>query len=135
MRSLLLPLAVVFLAVTGCDDPEPGEVDTIPIDDERLAMQVVDRDATTGEVRSWASAPLDAADDRWLAYPGRVRLQIEHGLGRAPNGVQVYLSFTEDGRLPALAAGDLARIEVANEEHVIVWNDTNGNYFARVVVF
>ncbi|AKF06864.1 hypothetical protein [Sandaracinus amylolyticus] len=135
MRTVLLRFALATLVLAGCGLTPPGEIVFIPLTDPLLAQQVVDVDATTGEVRSWASAPLDSEDDRWIPYPGRVRIQVDHDLGRAPNGVLVYLSFTEDGRTPALAAGDLARIEVSNEEHVVVWNDTNGNYFARVVVF
>ncbi|UJR80550.1 hypothetical protein [Sandaracinus amylolyticus] len=137
MRNALA-LAVLALAlapIAGCERTPPGEIVVIPLGDDLLAHQVIDRDATTGEVRSWASAPLDAEDDTWIPYPGRIRIQVEHDLGRAPNGVLVYLSFTDDGRTPALAAGDLARIEVVNEDHVVIWNDTNGNYFARVVVF
>jgi hypothetical protein len=120
-------------AITACGKPPPGNLDVLTPDDSRLAMAVSDRDPMTGAVRSWASAPW--AGGEWIRYPGRIQLDVSHGLGRVPNVVLVYLSFAPDGRNPALAAGDLARIVEADETHVVVWNDTNGSYFARIVVF
>jgi hypothetical protein len=51
-----------------------------------------------------------------------------------PTSVFVYLSFVQTGTSPALAAGDLARVVDVDASTVTVWNDTNGSYFARVVV-
>ncbi len=70
-----------------------------------------------------------------MEYDGHIQLDIEHELGRTPSGVLVYISFTPDGMIPALAAGDLAQIRAIDANHVVVWNNTNGQYFARVVVF
>lgn len=140
VRPSLVALACalsVSLSFSACDTPDPsaGDVDVLAPTDPRLAMAVADVDPMTGEVRSWATAPLDAEDDAWIGYPGNVQLDISHGLGRTPNAVLVYLAFTPDGRFPALAAGDLARIIEVDASHVVVANGTNGNYFARVVVF
>lgn len=138
LRSCLVALALAgALSLPACDTPDPsgGDVDVLAPTDPRLAMAVADVDPMTGEVRSWATAPLDGEDDAWIAYPGNIQLDISHGLGRAPNGVLVYLAFTPDGRFPALAAGDLARIIEVDASHVVVANGTNGDYFARVVVF
>jgi len=52
-----------------------------------------------------------------------------------PTGVLTYISFTADGFDPSQAAGDLARLVSVTPDHVTVWNDTNGSYFARIVVF
>jgi hypothetical protein len=71
---------------------------------------------------------------RWLPYPPRGQVQVEHSLGRVPTTVFVYLSFMPTGVSPALAAGDLARVVEVDASTVTVWNDTNGSYFARVVV-
>lgn len=137
LGPLLVALACALSLLPACDAPDPSadDVDVIPPSDPRLAMAVADIDATSGEVRSWATAPLDAEGDEWIAFPGNIQLDISHGLGRTPNGVLVYLAFTPDGEFPALAAGDLARIIEVDETHVVVANGTNGNYFARVVLF
>ncbi len=85
------------------------------------------------EIRSWATVPW--AGHPWIAYPGRAVLDIDHGLDRMPQGVLVYLAFTEDGANPGLAAGDLAQLREITEDRVVVWNNTNSTFFVRVVVF
>lgn len=81
----------------------------------------------------WESAPWSGTD--WIAYSPRTQLHISHPLGHTPRAVLVYISFVAAGTTPALAAGDLARIVQVSESDVTIWNDTNGTYFARVVIF
>lgn len=69
----------------------------------------------------------------WLDYPGRITLRLEHGLGREPSSVLVYLAFDAAGQGPALAAGDLSRVVSVDAQYITVRNDTEGDYFARVV--
>jgi hypothetical protein len=86
---------------------------------------------------AWESAPWGGPGSgvHWLPFGAREQLQVQHGLGRVPTGVITYISFVEDGQNPGQAAGDLAQIVEVTADHVTVWNDTNGMYFARVVVF
>ncbi len=79
----------------------------------------------------WESAPWNS---RWIPFPGRGQVLVEHSLNRVPRVVQCYLAFVQDGTNPVLAAGDLCRIAHIDEQSVTVWNDTNGQYFLRVVV-
>lgn len=83
----------------------------------------------------WESSPWSGTDVHWLPYGPHVQLQVQHGLTRMPTGVITYISFVENGLDPSQAAGDLARIVEVTEDHVTVWNDTNGSYYARIVVF
>lgn len=139
--SWTLPAAAALAAVivTGCEKPPPGGVVTISrstdggLLSESATVPPMPDDG--GVVESWESAPWMPQDVGWIPYPGHVQLDIEHGLGREPQGVLVYLSFTPDGRNPGLAAGDLAQLRAVDETHVVVWNNTNGDYYARVVVF
>lgn len=140
-RALSVGLALA-LGSGGCGKPPAGGVDIVPSgpDDTRLAFASVSPMGATGDdVSSWESVPWrDEAHPEvvrpWIPYPGHVQLQVHHEQGRIPRAVLVYLSFVENGQNPALAAGDLARVVDVNEEFVTVWNDTNGAYFARVVL-
>lgn len=125
-------IVIAALLGAGCGKPPPGGVVAYDQGAPELAMSGVD--ATTGV---WQSAPWggEGSGVTWIAYPGRVQVQVEHGLGRVPTGVLVYLSFLENGDDPALAAGDLARVTQIDETHVTIWNDTNAGYYARIVVF
>jgi hypothetical protein len=115
----------------ACGRPAPGSVVVFMASSPELAMASVDP-----ETGSWQSAPWadEAGMVQWLPYPPRGQIQVEHGLGRVPTSVFVYLSFMRSGATPALAAGDLARVVDVDASTVTVWNDTNGSFFARVVV-
>ncbi len=141
MRHLSLPLAFVLAATlsvsvagTGCGRPPPGMLFDFPADAPELAQASFD--PVSGV---WESAPWEGAS--WLPFPGQVQLRVAHGLGRVPRVVLVYLTFREvplGGDVeapPALAAGDLARVIEVTDTTITVWNDTNGNYFARVVAY
>lgn len=127
---LLSGAAGVGLGVVGlgaCGRPQPDVLVIYPVDAPELAMA-----STDPETGSWQSAPWSGID--WIPYPPRGQIQVEHALGRVPTTVMIYLSFDPDGSTPALAAGDLARVVDVDASTVTVWNDTNGRYFARVVV-
>jgi hypothetical protein len=113
----------------ACGRPAPGGVVIFTASSPELAMASIDP-----ETGSWESAPWSPADTGWIPYPPRGQVQLEHRLGREPRTVLVYLSFDRAGTSPALAAGDLARVIDVDESTITIWNDTNGSYFARVVL-
>lgn len=128
--SLTAGSAVAVIAfLPACGRPGAGGLVVFAAGDPLLAMASIDP-----ESGSWESAPWVPGEMGWIPYPGRGQIQVEHGLGRVPRTVLVYLSFDRTGASPGLAAGDLARLIDADETTVTVWNDTNGSYFARVVV-
>lgn len=83
----------------------------------------------------WESVPWSAPDAPWLPYPPQATVQVEHGLGRIPREVSVYLSFDAMGSEPAPAAGDLARVISVDEMTLSVRNDTNARLFVRIVAY
>ena len=83
----------------------------------------------------WESAPWAAPGSSWLPYPGQATIEVEHGLGRVPRSVEVYISFAEDGSESAMAAGDLSRLITVNDTTLAVRNDTNAQLFARIVAY
>jgi hypothetical protein len=126
-------LAVLVFA-GACEKPPADRETRILLGDPRTDP-VLDPEVLgpNESARSWATAPWFGHP--WLEYQGRALLNVDHDLGRMPQGVLVYISFTEDGKNPGLAAGDLAQIREVTSERVVIWNNTNGEYFARIVVF
>jgi hypothetical protein len=49
--------------------------------------------------------------------------------------VLAYLSFDPEGASAALAAGDLATVVAVSESTVTLRNDTNSEFFLRVVAY
>jgi hypothetical protein len=122
------------LTASSCGKPGPGPTAMYNIDggfEAGLPMAMID--PTTG---TWESSPWgdDGGVVSWIPYGPHQQLDLEHGLGRIPDEVLVYISFFPGGQSPSQAAGDLARIVAVTADRVIVWNDTNGSYYARVVV-
>ncbi len=128
--SIALLAFVSSLAIGACTGTPPAGILVVyTTDSPELAMASIDP-----ESGSWESAPWRQSEDsRWLPYPSRGQLQLEHNLGRTPQNIIVYLAFERTGEAPAQASGNLARIVDADETTLTIWNDTNGNYFARVV--
>ncbi|QQR88890.1 MAG: hypothetical protein IPJ88_11725 [Myxococcales bacterium] len=84
----------------------------------------------------WQSGAWTGSDaEPWIQYNGRVLLRLEHRLGRVPSAILVYLSFSSDGRSAALSAGDMAHIISADEQFVEISNQTNSDFYARVVLY
>lgn len=128
---LCLSLGLLSLATfaPGCGKPGPGNVNVFSLDGS-LPNAMIDPLSMT-----WETSPWTGPDVHWLPYGPHVQLQIQHGLGRMPTAVLTYISFVDSGQNPSQAAGDLARLVEVTDDHVTVWNDTNGSFFARVVVF
>ncbi len=101
--------------------------------DERVELSETDLPGASLDARGvWESVPLSGT--AWNSYPGRATLVFPHQLGRVPRIVQVFLAFDESGRGAGLAAGDLARVMAATDQAIEIKNDTDGDYFVRVVV-
>lgn len=134
-REAWLGMAALVALAVGCEKPPPDGVTRIREDDELLAGQATEPEAPAMDepIRSWSSTPWNGQP--WIPYPGRAVLDIDHPLDRVPHGVLVYVSFTEDGLNPGLAAGDLAQVREMTADRVVIWNNTNGAYFVRVVLF
>lgn len=130
LRALLGVSTALSLGpvLASCGLPGAGELIVYTSASPELARASIDP-----ETGSWQSAPWAADGVTWLPYPGQGRLQLEHGLGRVPTTVLVYLSFDRSGASPGLASGDLAHLIDADATTVTLRNATNGNYFARVV--
>ena len=83
----------------------------------------------------WESAgwpPSPGCD--WLPFDGRTTVELPHTLGRTPRSVEIYLAFEPDGRMAAPAAGDLARIVGVDGATVQLRNETNEDFFLKVVL-
>lgn len=133
-RWILTSIALVLPLLASCQKPAAGNTTEILLGDDRTMPVTEPPSPAPGErVLSWATAPWTGHP--WLRYDGTAVLRIEHELGRAPNGVQVWISFTQDGLNPGMAAGDLAQIRRISDTDIEIWNNTSGSYFARVVVF
>ena len=116
------------LALTACGLPT-GDTIVYPIDSPELANASVSAEGV------WESAPWPAPGVTWLPYPGQATLEVEHGLGRVPRAVLVYISFSEDGSQSALASGDLSRVIAVDASTLSIRNDTNAQLFARFVAY
>lgn len=105
---------------------------SIDLDDAELEM------AGTTDSGQWQSAPW--TDSVWISLGAREQVEIMHGLGREPTGVQVYLSFTDDDRGDSTprrsfpAAGDVSNLGAITDSSVTVINTTDGEFWMRLVL-
>lgn len=137
MTRCLTSLLVVTIALLGssCGKPGPGNLVVLRLaPDGGLPEAMSLADGGAWESSPWAS-PDGGTPVHWLYYGPHEQLHVQHSLGRVPTGVLTYISFVESGVDPSLAPGDLARLVDVTDDHVTVWNDTNGVYYARIVVF
>jgi len=121
MRRALASLALLTAA---CSLPTG---DTFVYDAASPELANASVDATTGV---WESSPWDGAD--WLPYPPQATLVLEHGLGRVPRDVWVYISFSPDGGESSLASGDLARFVDRDASTLTIRNGSEVDLFVRV---
>ena len=119
-------LALLLLAPAGCTDAGAQE---------RIELGPGDLPPSAGVVATgdtWQSVAWSG--DPWHSFRGETTLVISHSLGRAPTSVLVYLAFDENGGGPGLATGDMARIVEATADRVTIRNDTEADFFCRVVL-
>jgi len=109
--------------------------DAAALDPLELESTCAETQLLGGEIAAWESAgwPPDPRCD-WLPFDGRRTVELSHGLGRTPADIAIYLAFEPDGRMGAPAAGDLARILAADETTVHLRNETNQDFFLKVVL-
>ena len=119
-RFIIISVSAIWLSL-GCSDGPTIDLRTA---DLPPSAGVDDRD-------QWQSS---AWDQDWLEYPGNTTLRVEHGLGRIPRTVLVYMSFSPDGHGAGLAAGDAARVSSVDEQHVAVQNATEEDFFVRITI-
>lgn len=128
MRALL----VFLLLAQACGD-DASAMD--PIDVTLDMLPCASATPSTGE--PWESAPWPpAATDacNWFPYDGDTSYRFEHGLGRSPRTILVYVSFDADGRRSNVAPGDATRIISADASIVELRNGTNQDFYAKVVL-
>lgn len=138
IRRLVLVVTFAACALLGssCGKPGPGNVLTLVLaPDGSMLDGGLPQAMVIPSTDTWESSPWTGTDVHWLPYGPHEQLDVQHSLGRMPTGVITYISFTENGFDPSQAAGDLARLVEVTPDHVTVWNDTNGSYFARIVLF
>lgn len=121
-------LAGLALALAAACSGFQGPVEDIPADDPRLDGASESPDGI------WESQPWSDPSLPWIEFPPRTTVGLEHGLGRTPRVVLVYLSFDAEGTRAALASGDLALTIDIDEQWVRILNDTNAVFFFRVVL-
>ena len=104
----------------------------------------LDKLASSGEAGAgWQSAPLpttatcDPEVDggmltSWTKLGGRRKLELEHGLGRAPVLVLSYIAYKESGCGGTLASGDVVSILGVDDRRLILQNATKEQFFLRV---
>lgn len=135
MRAALLAAALGALAV-GCAEPtEPAQcigVVEVGCGDGGLPGAYVD-DASGAWVSSGWEGP-------HFSYPRLTTVRLCHGLGRAPNSVELYAAFSETGNL-AQQIGSAATFipscgmeRGVNDRSVLVRNGGGQDFFARVVL-
>lgn len=73
-------------------------------------------------------------DELLLRFPAARKFQMVHGLREKPVDVSVFVSFFADGVPQSLAAGDEARLVIA-EDYVEVHNNTCADFFVRLTAW
>ncbi len=81
----------------------------------------------------WQNVPWSGAP--WTRYPAASTLTLEHGLGRQPANVSVYIAFDDTGASSALSAGDITQIREVTDTVVTLHNATQEDFFIRVVLY
>ncbi len=93
--------------------------------------------ACASEVRDgWQSSPWQSDDANcvYLPFQGQTTYRFFHTLGETPLSVDLYVSFTAEGTSVAPPAGDMSRILEVNDAYVDIRNQTNEDFFVRVVL-
>ena len=102
--------------------------------DERNEIFDLPSDSLNGGGTMWESSPWAGSGVEWVAYRGASTVAVHHTLGRVPMSVTVFLSFNSTGEAPSAAAGDLASIGAVTDDLVEITNNTDGDYYIRIVL-
>ncbi len=70
----------------------------------------------------------------WMLFDEKTTINLAHPLGRRPQSVEIYLSFSRDGSASTLGTGDSALIMQSCATDVTIRNNTGQRFFARVVI-
>lgn len=138
MRWLAGVLSVFALA--ACESKDVKSVYEIPIAELPCAYGFPDDEMGGESGDFWASAPFPDAEGEldegceWLPFPGLSLLEIEHGLGRTPSQISIYISFAPNGESSTISSGDSGRIVGADERFVVVENFTEQRFYLRVEI-
>lgn len=134
MRRAVALAVLGFLC--GCGQADIGETVYTAAD-----MPCASLDATSGIWTSttWPMADVTPDADAgigcgFLPLPPRERVILEHGLGRAPGPVLVYISFQPAGVGATLASGDPVRIIDVTDSQLTLENHTSQGFYIRVVL-
>lgn len=128
-------LRLAALAALGLLVGAPANIGCRTADaQERITLSLSELPASAGLGSNGTWQSVAWRGDDWHRFPGRAELELAHGLGEEPQLVMVYLSFAPDGDPSALAAGDLAQIISVDSIAVTLLNQTNQDYFLRVVI-
>lgn len=123
-RSVVL--LVLGLAAAGCDGADAQERVELRLDDLPPSAGV------EAAAESWQSVGWQG--DPWHAYGGETTLAVAHELGRVPQSVLVYVAFDPSGGGAGLATGDMARVVEVTADRVTIRNDTEADFFCRIVL-
>lgn len=126
-EQLLAALMLAFASATGCACAPT--CNTFPEDDQPVTYA---GGATSGDV--YMSSPWTGP---LLEFPGGMQYTLEHHLGAAPQWIESYLAFSDDGvgggGAIAQAAGNEATVVGADTATITVANTTCSSFFVLVV--
>ena len=105
---------------------------------EALAQEEVEVVAPCASTEDgvWESSPWRGESETcfYLPFSSRTTYRFLHDLGRQPRSVDLYVSFDDAAASVAPPAGDMSRILEVTDEVVVVQNQTNEDFFVRVVL-
>lgn len=139
-----MPYRLAFLLASGvlivaCDDHPKTKV----VESTELPAA-----GETPDGLGWQSVPFPASKDceddaaaeasaRWIHLRGKqdqISLTIEHRLGRAPGVVLPYISFHPSGCGSTIASGDVLLIDHVDVDTLQVRNNTQEDFYLRLVL-
>jgi hypothetical protein len=126
-------LAAIVLLLAACSAPAPQRSLDVPLTDMPTQHTQPPSPVAPGEqIVSWSSS---GWRDPWLTLPPETQVTYSHALGREPEAVQVYISFTPVPDIAAAGVGDVARIVEVTPDSVTIWNHSQQAWFVRLVLF
>lgn len=109
---------------SGCLDNRCEQIDEEPV-------RYTDGHTNAARTFYQSSTP----DEPLLRFPAARNFHMEHGLGKKPVDVSVFVSFWADpGLRRSLAAGDEALLTIT-DDYIEVLNNTCSDFFVRVTAW